>query len=224
MDKPILFYSKYCSYSVDLLNTLSKNELESFIFLLNIDPDVHSKKRPELFYKIQSHFKFKLNAVPALLVNNSELLYGNDTIISWVTNKYSQRQNSTRVQQKNNNTNAQKSILKVCEPSSFNPNELSCAPLSTSNDVFQSHTFYNQPLEKINTPAIDSFSKQELNYSKLEQDREMNSGAIPPKQVRFAENTVKNDISKTYEQLLQERQIVETPPPKNIDFTTGTYS
>ena len=84
-DKPILFYSDYCIHSTNLLNTLMKTpELYNVFVRINIDTDISTKKRPDVFYNIQRELNIKIVEVPTIITPGPEYVLAGANAFDWL--------------------------------------------------------------------------------------------------------------------------------------------
>lgn len=84
-NKPILIYSEYCRYSTNILQVLMKNdELYHSFIRMNIDVNMVTKKRPELFYKIQEILGQKITKVPTIITPGAEYILSDKDAFKWL--------------------------------------------------------------------------------------------------------------------------------------------
>ena len=84
-DKPILFYSEYCIHSTNFLNTLMKTpEFYNNFVRINIDADISTKRRPDIFYNIQRELNIKIVEVPTIITPGPEYVLTGADAFSWL--------------------------------------------------------------------------------------------------------------------------------------------
>ena len=88
-DKPILFYSEYCIHSTNFLNTLMKTpEFYNNFVRINIDADISTKRRPDIFYNIQRELNIKIVEVPTIITPGPEYVLTGADAFSWLEKEY----------------------------------------------------------------------------------------------------------------------------------------
>jgi len=84
-DRPILFYSEYCIHSTNFLNTLMKTpELYNIFIRVNIDADISTKQRPDIFYNIQRELNIKIAEVPTIITPGPEYVLTGVDAFDWL--------------------------------------------------------------------------------------------------------------------------------------------
>jgi thiol-disulfide isomerase/thioredoxin len=84
-EKPILIYSDYCTYCKNFLETLMKYpDLYNSFIRMNIDVDLHTKRRPKAFYQIQEILNTKISKVPTLITPNAEHILSDIDAFKWL--------------------------------------------------------------------------------------------------------------------------------------------
>jgi hypothetical protein len=83
--KPILIFSKYCKYSHNFLQILIKHpELYDSFIRMNIDINPTTKKRPDMFYKIQQMLNRKISKVPTIITPGAEHILSDQDAFKWL--------------------------------------------------------------------------------------------------------------------------------------------
>lgn len=87
LSRPILIYSNFCRHSQKFIEILLKNpELYEQMIRMNIDIDIQTRKRPEMFYKLQDYIQMKIDRVPTIItkVKNELLVLGDAEAFKWL--------------------------------------------------------------------------------------------------------------------------------------------
>ena len=83
--KPILIFSEYCKYSNNFLQILTKYpEIYNSFIRMNIDTNPVTKKRPELFYKIQQLLGTKISKIPTIITPGGESILSDKDAFKWL--------------------------------------------------------------------------------------------------------------------------------------------
>lgn len=187
---------------------------EEFI-RVNIDVNPSTKKRPDIFYTVQSQLQHKITEVPTIVINKGEYVLTGVEAFKWLEH-VTQREESDN------------------ELTPFNPNEMgsfsdSYSPYGSKIGLHdakeQSFKFINRPDEKINTPD-ESTTVSKDDFSQKQKEREtfdnINSNTPPPFQKRAIQhnNMTKNEKERDFEsrlqQMLNEREQFDQSKTKNI--------
>ena len=84
-DRPILFYSEYCIHSKNFLNALMKHqELFDLFIRINIDVDITTKQRPNVFYNIQRELGIKIKEIPTIITPGPENILTGADAFDWL--------------------------------------------------------------------------------------------------------------------------------------------
>jgi len=182
--KPILIFSEYCRYSHNFLQILIKHpDLYNSFIRMNIDINPATKKRPDMFFKIQQVLNRKISKVPTIITPGAEHILSDEDAFKWLEFQI-------------NHLNKQ--ISKKTELVPFNPNEMvsfsdnyakvGSTDLNEASD--QSYTFYvNDQLPNDNYLGTDKSwapnsdktngflndlesSSQNIDYSSLQSERQ----------------------------------------------------
>jgi len=83
--KPILIFSNFCGYSNNFLEILIKHPhlYDSFI-RMNIDINPTTKKRPDMFHKIQQILNIKISKVPTIITPDAEHILSDEDAFKWL--------------------------------------------------------------------------------------------------------------------------------------------
>lgn len=182
--KPLLIFSEYCRYSHNFLQILIKHpDLYNSFIRMNIDVNPATKKRPDMFFKIQQILNRKISKVPTIITPGAEHILSDEDAFKWLEFQI-------------NHLNKQ--ISKETELVAFNPNEMvsfsdnyakvGSTDLNEASD--QSYTFYvNEKLPNDNYLGTDKSwapnsdktngflndlesSSQNIDYSSLQSERQ----------------------------------------------------
>jgi hypothetical protein len=83
--KPILIFSEYCRYSHNFLQILIKHpDLYNSFIRMNIDINPATKKRPDMFYKIQQVLNRKISKVPTIITPGAEHILSDEDAFKWL--------------------------------------------------------------------------------------------------------------------------------------------
>lgn len=105
--RPIVIYSAFCNFSNNFLKILIKYpDLYNSFIRMNIDVDESTRKRPEMFYKIQEILGRKISKVPTIITPGAEHVLSDQDAFKWLEF------------QVNNLTKEEKGLL------AFNPGEM----------------------------------------------------------------------------------------------------
>lgn len=90
-DRPILIYSDYCIHSENFLKSLMRNDdIYNYFIRINIDVDKETKRRPDIFYKIQDELSnlkqqnIKITRVPTVITENGEYILSDKDAFEWL--------------------------------------------------------------------------------------------------------------------------------------------
>lgn len=239
LDRPILFYSDYCIHSTNFINALMKHqELFDLFIRINIDIEPETKRRPIVFYELQSMLNCKISEIPTIIIEGGKYILTGEEAFKWLEQQLSL-------------------IEKDNELTPFNPNEMGSFSDSYacygSNDINnateQTFKFLSKPDERINTPAETSSSVSKEDYSKKQQEREKFINITPPQtqqkqltpqqiqQSQFNKmytnshkrngkvSEKQQDFDQRLQQMMMERESLDPPKikinPNAIDFQSG---
>jgi hypothetical protein len=157
-ERPILLYSNYCAYSQQFIEILLENKeiFETFI-RVNIDINIDTKRRPDLFYEIQNTLNYKIKEVPTIIIGNGEYVLSGSEAFKWLNYELEQINNKNT-----NNTND--SLLEgfnSVEMGSFSDMYSTFGSNSLNNAREQSFKFLDKPDISIQTPPEDSKNSQQ---------------------------------------------------------------
>ncbi|NBP13212.1 hypothetical protein EBU95_02310 [bacterium] len=195
--KNVLIYSDYCTYCQNFASVLIKHPdiLDQFE-KINIDIDLSTKQRPQMFYDIQRTLDFEISEVPTIVVESGNYVLTGEEAFKWLDYQIKQKEAQDTLQ-------------------AFNPMEMGSFSDSYSNYgatddscALQSFKFLCDPDTPIQTPQeLNTDSPQKIDFTK---------GSINNKQ---------RDIDKRLQELIGEREGMMNKGPRNskhrIDFTTG---
>jgi hypothetical protein len=205
-DNPVLFYSEYCVHSTNFIKILMKHpDAYNTITRICIDVEPQTKKRPKIFYDIQSELDIKVIEVPSIITPGPEYLLAGSDAFDWLE---SYLKDQTK----------QDEVLE-----GFNPIEMGSFSDSYStygsSDLYdakeQTFKFISKPDEKIETPPETSNVSKD-DYARKQHERETFDNVAPPnykgKNNGFASmkksdvSEKQKDIDKRYQQMMAERE------------------
>ncbi|NBU33734.1 thioredoxin [bacterium] len=191
-EKPVLVYSDFCTYCQNFAALLVQHPeiLQQFV-KINIDIDLSTGDRPQMFYDLQKALDFKISEVPTIVVDSGQYVLTGEEAFKWLEYQIKKGQEEKSLQ-------------------AFNPNEMGSfsdnyANLKNDNCASQSFKFLSDPEAPIHTPqeappaTVTQFSKGGMQKSS-EIDKRL------------------QDLMTERESMLMR---VPKPPNSRIDFTTG---
>ena len=87
LSRPVLVYSNFCRHSKKFLEITLKNpELYEKLIRMNIDIDPETRKRPDMFYRLQEFIQMKIERVPTIItkVNKDLLVLSDAEAFKWL--------------------------------------------------------------------------------------------------------------------------------------------
>lgn len=213
-ERPILFYSEYCIHSTNFINVLIKHqELCDAFVKVNIDVDLKSKKRPEIFYNVQNALNYKIVEVPTIILSGGEYVLTGVEAFKWL---------EAQIIEEN-----------VEELTGFNPVEMgsfsdsysSYGNIGLNDDVReQCFKFIGKPDIKINTPEETggNISSEEYNLKQRERENfnvSKSNDPIKSPQINLDRTLFTNrenfgntsqkqkELDTRYQQMLADRQL-----------------
>lgn len=131
-DKPVLIFSNYCIHSKNFIQALMKypDLYDSFI-RLNIDVNPETKKRPDIFFKIQQTLNRKITKVPTIILTGGQDVLSDVESFKWLDYQIKQL---TKIELSGFNSN---------EMTSFSDNYSLYGSTDINNANEQSFKFYN---------------------------------------------------------------------------------
>ena len=162
-ERPILFYSDYCVHSTNFINVLMKHQdiFDAFI-RVNIDVDAKTKKRPDIFYKVQNALQYKIVEIPTIIIANGEYVLTGVEAFKWLESQLN------KVEEKEELTG-----FNSIEMGSFSDTYSSYGSSGLNDGVReQSFKFLGKPDIKINTPEETSGNVSSEDYNLKQRERE----------------------------------------------------
>ncbi len=159
-EKPIIVYSTYCNYSMQLLEKLSNEYKKIYdkLVRMNIDVNPNTGKRPKIFIDIQTMINYNIDRVPSLILEDGTVL--TDTHIqNWID-----IQNSNEIP-----------AISGFDSFTENNNFSTIGNGNLQSDVFKSK------MEKFSEKKIDMDSK----FEKMMEERKMLDDTFKSQQQRF---------------------------------------
>ena len=202
-DKPILFYSEYCIHSTNFLNTLMKTpEFYNNFVRINIDADISTKRRPDIFYNIQRELNIKIVEVPTIITPGPEYVLTGADAFSWLEQELQSYKDKDDIQGFNS-----------IEMGSFSDSYSLYGSTDLNNARDQCFQFVNKPGQSIETPEeTSSVSKDSLSHKQKERESFDNIQAMSQKPNQFVNkmqskmSDKQKDIESKYQQMMFERQ------------------
>jgi hypothetical protein len=193
-ERPILFYSEYCIHSINFINVLIKHqEIYDTFIRVNIDPDLNTKKRPEIFYEVQKVLKYKITEVPTIVIEKGEYVLTGSEAFKWLEGQL--------------NSNNEKEVEELegfnsIEMGSFSDSYSLYGSNGLNDDVReQSFKFLGKPEIQINTPQETSGNVSSEDYNLKQRERE----------------SVIKGGAKVVNQFVPNQSSINSPPPMNFD-------
>lgn len=207
-DNPILIYSKYCDHSSNFLQSLMKNkEIYDEFNLLDIDVDPATKKRPQMFFKIQQQLNKKITRVPCIIVKTSDsiLTLSDKDAFQWLDFQI----NSNKKEIEGFNNNEMTSL-------SDNYSKFGSTDINDANE--QSYTFYKN--KKL--PSDNFQHSGDLNNHDPSSFLDKTTEAMSNSQYNMS------DLEKERSQIFQtssnsSNQLNSKPNSQSIDFTSSNF-
>lgn len=232
IERPILFYSDYCIHSTNFINALMKHsELFDIFIRINIDVEPETKRRPVVFYELQSMLNCKISEVPTIIVEGGKYILAGEEAFKWLEHQVNLVKNDKEL-----------TPFNPVEMGSFSDSYAVYGSNDLNNATEQCFKFISKPDERINTPQETSSSISKEDYARKEQERENFQNITPqtfntssqPIQQQFNKNPYKKqgkisnkqkDFDQKLQQMMMEREAL-TPPalkinPNTIDFQSG---
>lgn len=162
-DKPILFYSEYCIHSTNLLNALMKTpELYNIFVRINIDNDISTKRRPDIFYNIQRELNIKIVEVPTIITPGPEYVLAGADAFDWI---------EQQIQSYKGNSNESIQGFNSIEMGSFSDSYSTYGSTDLYDAKEQTFKFIGKQDDKIETPP-ETASVSKGDFEKKYQERE----------------------------------------------------
>lgn len=219
--RPILIWSEYCNYSKNFINALIKhNELYESFIRVNIDTNPQTRKRPDIFYQIQTAINFKIKQVPTIIVNSGEYILSGVEAFKWLDYMIN----------KNSVVKEELQGFNPIEMGSFSDSYAKYGSTKLHDATEQSFKFLDKEDQKIDTPAEEGVLTQEemLNREKQREriDVNPNVGSKGPNESKFMEgfNNTKKMIDLSHYNS-QRNNVSFMPKVANsrIDFTNDKF-
>jgi len=160
-DRPILFYSDYCIHSKNFLNGLMKHQelFDSFI-RINIDVDVTTKQRPNVFYNIQKELGIQIKEIPTIITPGPEHVLTGADAFEWFDFQ--------------TKSLSKESIegFNCIEMGSFSDSYSTYGSSDLNDAKQQTFKFIGKNDDRIETPPETASSISKDDYSKKQQERE----------------------------------------------------
>jgi hypothetical protein len=160
-DRPILFYSDYCIHSKNFLNALMKHQelFDSFI-RINIDVDVSTKQRPNVFYNIQRELGIQIKEIPTIITPGPEHVLTGADAFEWLDFQ--------------TKSLSKESIegFNCIEMGSFSDSYSTYGSSDLNDAKQQTFKFIGKNDDRIETPPETASSISKDEYSRKQQERE----------------------------------------------------
>ena len=160
-DRPILFYSEYCIHSKNFLNALMKHqELFDLFIRINIDVDITTKQRPNVFYNIQRELGIKIKEIPTIITPGPENILTGADAFDWLD-----------FQTKSLSKESVEGFNCI-EMGSFSDSYSTYGSSDLNDAKQQTFKFIGKNDDKIETPPETASSISKDDYSRKQQERE----------------------------------------------------
>jgi len=195
-ERPILFYSDYCTHSKNFINLLSNHEsLFNEFIRINIDKNPETKQRPNVFYNIQHQLGVQITEIPTIITHEAESILTGIDAFDWLEYQISP-QNHESIQGFNN-----------IEMGSFSDSYSTYGSNDLNDAKQQTFKFLGADDDRIETPPETDTHISSDEYSRKQQEREnfdnihynspQNGGGRSQNGGRAKSNTKMNKASDT---------------------------
>lgn len=160
-ERPILFYSEFCTYSDKFINILSNHEdLFNEFIRINIDKNPTTKQRPNVFYNIQSQLGVQITEIPTVITPQAESILTGSDAFDWLEDILSPKQNESILGFNN------------IEMGSFSDSYSTYGSNDLNDAKQQTFKFLEGNDDRIETPPETETNISSEDYSKKQQERE----------------------------------------------------
>lgn len=168
---------------------MKHQELFEIFIRINIDIEPETKKRPNVFYEIQSVLNNKITEIPTVIVENAKYILTGKEAFKWLEHQISLVENEKEL-----------TPFNPIEMGSFSDIYASYGSNDLNNATEQSFKFISKPDEKINTPEETSGNISKDDVIKKQNERENFINVVPQKynKLQSPQQIQQKQFNKTY--------------------------